>query len=204
MAIYDWNHDGKKNIQDDFIEYQIINNSTDKDSSNVSRGKANGNTSYGVKIIGFIVFIGIICLIGLIMYASEPKCIESGCNNKQVPGSNYCHIHKMYTGGASYSHSSSSDYDGTYDNDSSLGGASSDTHSGDKSDAIDNSMSGSGAKNNDSEGSSDYSSGYDSYDDGYDDIYMDGDYDDERYNNDSDYADGVDDAMDEFEEDEDY
>ena len=39
---------------------------------------------------------------------------------------------------------------------------------------------------------------YDSYDDGYDDIYMDGDYDYDRYNKDSDYADGVDDAMDEF------
>lgn len=36
------------------------------------------------------------------------------------------------------------------------------------------------------------------YDDGYDDIYMDGDYDYDRYDSDSDYADGVDDAMDEF------
>ena len=42
---------------------------------------------------------------------------------------------------------------------------------------------------------------YDSYDDGYDDIYMDGDYDYDRYESDSDYADGVDDAMDEYEED---
>lgn len=39
---------------------------------------------------------------------------------------------------------------------------------------------------------------YASYDDGYDDIYMDGDYDDERYNSDKDYADGVDDAIDEL------
>ena len=45
------------------------------------------------------------------------------------------------------------------------------------------------------------SSSYKSYDDGYDDIYMDGDYDDERYKTDQDYADGVDDAMDEFDED---
>ena len=42
---------------------------------------------------------------------------------------------------------------------------------------------------------------YDSYDDGYDDIYMDGDYDYDRYDRDSDYADGVDDAMDELGED---
>lgn len=42
---------------------------------------------------------------------------------------------------------------------------------------------------------------YDSYDEGYDDIYMDGDYDYDRYDSDSDYADGVDDAMDETGED---
>ena len=42
---------------------------------------------------------------------------------------------------------------------------------------------------------------YDSYDDGYDDIYMDGDYDYDRYDRDSDYADGVDEAMDEYGED---
>ena len=42
---------------------------------------------------------------------------------------------------------------------------------------------------------------YDSYDDGYDDVYMDGDYDYDRYDRDSDYADGVDDAMDELGED---
>ena len=63
-----------------------------------------------------------------------------------------------------------------------------------------------------SHSSSSYSSGtkkstttkkstYDSYDDGYDDIYMDGDYDYDRYDRDSDYADGVDDAMDEYGED---
>ena len=63
-----------------------------------------------------------------------------------------------------------------------------------------------------SHSSSSYSSGtkkstttkkstYDSYDDGYDDIYMDDDYDYDRYDRDSDYADGVDDAMDEDGED---
>lgn len=35
----------------------------------------------------------------------------------------------------------------------------------------------------------------------YDDEYMDGDYDDDRYNSNSDYADGVDDAIeDDYEE----
>lgn len=47
----------------------------------------------------------------------------------------------------------------------------------------------------------DYSYTYDSYDDGYDAIYMDGDYDYDRYEYDSEYADGVDDAIDELGED---
>lgn len=42
---------------------------------------------------------------------------------------------------------------------------------------------------------------YNSYDDGYDDVYMDDDYDYDRYYKDSDYADGVDDAMDDLDED---
>lgn len=45
-----------------------------------------------------------------------------------------------------------------------------------------------------------YSNPYKSYDEGYEDVYDDGDYDDKWYNSDSDYADGVDDAMDEDEE----
>lgn len=40
----------------------------------------------------------------------------------------------------------------------------------------------------------------DSYDDGYDDIFMNGDYDYDRYDKDIAYADGVDDAIDEYEE----
>ena len=36
---------------------------------------------------------------------------------------------------------------------------------------------------------------YDSYDDGYEDVYEDDDYDWDRYRSDDDYADGVDDAM---------
>ena len=115
-----------------------------------------------------MVVIGIFYIIGAISEASEPKCIKSGCDNKQATNSSYCYLHKPYTGSSS-SHSSSS-----YSNKST---------------------------NSSSSSSSKKSNTYDSYDDGYDDIYMDGDYDYDRYDRDSDYADGVDDAMDEFEED---
>lgn len=40
------------------------------------------------------------------------------------------------------------------------------------------------------------SSSSNSYDDGYDDYYENGDYDQDRYDNDESYRDGVDDAMD--------
>lgn len=56
-------------------------------------------------------------------------------------------------------------------------------------------------KNNTGTSSTKKTNPYNSYDDGYDDIYMDGDYDYDRYYKDSDYADGVDDAMDDLDED---
>ena len=49
--------------------------------------------------------------------------------------------------------------------------------------------------------SSNKSNPYASYDSGYDSIYDDGDYDWNRYQKDRDYADGVDDAMEELDED---
>lgn len=52
-----------------------------------------------------------------------------------------------------------------------------------------------------SHSSSNKSNPYASYDSGYDSIYDDGDYDWNRYQKDKDYADGVDDAMEELDED---
>lgn len=46
--------------------------------------------------------------------------------------------------------------------------------------------------------SSGSSSSSSSYDEAYDDYYYDGDYDTDRYEEDQDYADGIDDAMDEY------
>lgn len=41
---------------------------------------------------------------------------------------------------------------------------------------------------------------FDTYDDGYNDVYDNGDYDDDRYRNDWDYALGVDDALDDWDD----
>lgn len=151
--------------------------------------------SFGQGLAVFLVVIGIFYIIGAIGEASEPKCIKSGCDNKQATNSSYCYLHKPYTG-SSFSHSNSSysnkstssSYSSSYNNKSTAGSNMSSYNSSTK-------------KRSTGTSSSKKSNTYDSYDDGYDDIYMEGDYDYDRYDRDSDYADGVDDAMDEFDED---
>ncbi len=128
--------------------------------------------SFGQGLAAFFVIVAILFIFGSIGETNEPKCIRAGCDNKQASGSSSSSYSNESSGGTSTRDSSSSSY-------------SNDT----------NTTSGS------SYSSSTKKSTYDSYDDGYDDIYMDGDYDYDRYDRDSDYADGVDDAMDELGED---
>lgn len=151
--------------------------------------------SFGQGLAVFLVVIGIFYIIGAISEASEPKCIKSGCDNKQATNSSYCYLHKPYTGSSS-SHSSSS-----YSNKSTNSSSSSSNNNKSTAGSNASSYNSSTKKSSTGTSSSKKSNTYDSYDDGYDDIYMDGDYDYDRYDRDSDYADGVDDAMDEFEED---
>ncbi|MBQ7955517.1 MAG: hypothetical protein IJ282_07170 [Lachnospiraceae bacterium] len=46
MALYDWNHDGKKDWQDTYIEYQIYKNSTGQ-RNNSSYTSSNGISTFG-------------------------------------------------------------------------------------------------------------------------------------------------------------
>ncbi len=46
MAFYDWNKDDKKDIQDDFIEYNIYKQST-QNSSHSSGNYSNDNSGCG-------------------------------------------------------------------------------------------------------------------------------------------------------------
>ena len=150
--------------------------------------------SFGQGLAVFLVVIGIFYIIGAIGEAGEPKCIKAGCDNKQAGGSSYCYLHKPYTG-SSTSHSSSS-----YSNKSSSSSSSS-SYSNKSTTGSSSSYNSGTKKSSTGTSGSKKSNPYDSYDDGYDDIYMDGDYDYDRYDKDSDYAVGVDDAMDEFDED---
>lgn len=134
--------------------------------------------SFGETVILVLMVIGIFLLVGMICDESaKNKCILKGCDNKRAPGSSYCYLHKSYgkTSSGSYTKSSGIKSSGS-------------SYSGSKTKTSGSTYSGSSKK----------SSYYDSYDDGYDDVYMDGDYDYNRYDRDPDYADGVDDALDEF------
>ena len=152
--------------------------------------------SFGQGLAVFFVIVGVLFIIGSIGEASEPKCVKTGCDNKQASGSSYCYLHKPYTGSSS-SHRSSSHNNKPSSGSSGGGSSSSSSSYSNKSTTANNSSHNSSTKKS----TTTKKSTYDSYDDGYDDIYMDGDYDYDRYDRDSDYADGVDDAMDEFGED---
>ena len=134
--------------------------------------------SFGETVTLVLMVIGIFLLVGMICDESaKNKCILKGCDNKRAPGSSYCYLHKSYgkTSSGSYTKSSGTKASGS-------------SYSGSKTKTSGSTYSGNSKK----------SSYYDSYDDGYDDVYMDGDYDYDRYDRDPDYADGVDDALDEF------
>lgn len=150
--------------------------------------------SFGQGLAVFLVIAGVLLVIGLIGQAGEPECAKPGCDNKRAGGSGYCYLHKPYTGSGS-SHSSSS-YSTKSSSDTSSKGNSGISYSNRPNTTSNSSYDNSTKKSNTTKKST-----YDSYDDGYDDIYMDGDYDYDRYDRDGDYADGVDDAMDEFGED---
>lgn len=153
------------------------------------RGIYMRNMTFGGFLAGLCTIIGLLCFIGAVSDAAEPKCIVTGCSNKRAPESSYCYLHKPYR--RSYTSSYSSGSSGSSSS-SSYGKSSGSSSAASRS-------SSSYSKPKSSYGTSSYrKSTADSYDDGYDDVYMDGDYDDDRYARDSDYADGVDDALDEL------
>ena len=127
-----------------------------------------------VILISFGIVIASI-IIDEIDEKNSRKCKE--CNSDHIGGSEYCYVHDPHK--KRYTHS------GLTNRKQSSGNSS---YSG---------TSGSGG----SYRKSYKRHTYDSYDSGYDDVYMDGDYDYDRYDRDSDYASGVDDAIGDFDED---
>ena len=57
MAMHDWNHDGKKDMVDNFIEYQIYKDCTSTSNNSTPRSSTNssGSSFWIVFIIACIV-----------------------------------------------------------------------------------------------------------------------------------------------------
>lgn len=149
----------------------------------------------------FLLTIGIMLFIGMIISASEPKCRMSGCDRDAREGESYCYLHEM-----SYRSYGNPDYNAVYkqsqenrDTYSSGSSTKSDKSNNTTSNKTNTSNKSSTSKKKDTSGSSNKYSGYSAYDEGYEDVYENDDYDWDRYWSDSDYADGVDDAMEDAE-----
>ena len=149
----------------------------------------------GQNLILVLIVVGVFYVIGI---TSEPRCIEAGCDNKQASGSSYCYLHKPYS---AYTGNSSARSKSSSSSNSKSSGSSNRSNSSGSTSSSSSSYKSSIKKSTGYQKKITYDSSDDGYDDGYDDIYMDGDYDYDRYDRDSDYADGVDDAMDELGED---
>jgi len=135
--------------------------------------------------------LGILLVIGMIISTGEPKCSMSSCDNDAKDGSRYCYLHDL-----SYRTYGNPDYNAVYKaskekRESYL--SESDTKPSPTS-ATALSKKNPTSKSSTSSASKKYSS-YNAYDEGYEDVYDNEDYDWDRYWSDSDYADGVDDAM---------
>lgn len=143
------------------------------------------------SFLAVVIIFGLIFLIGAICQATEEKeCAKYGCDNTVSGSGSYCYVHDNYWNYPSYK--------GSYS--SSTGGSSSSTgkstSGSSASGSAKKSTSGSSSKKSSaSSKKSSSSSSWKSYDEGYDAVYEDDDYDWDRYWSDSDYADGVDDAM---------
>ena len=66
MAFFDWNRDGKKDITDDFIEYNIYKQSTQNNNNNYRSSGGISNFGAGVGTILTIIISAVIAgVIGL-------------------------------------------------------------------------------------------------------------------------------------------
>ncbi len=142
-------------------------------------------------IVAGVVFVICFLLVLAIIGSSGPKCSMSGCDKDQKEGSRYCYLHDM-----SYRSYGNPDYNAVYENAQKRRESKTTSYSSGSSTS--GSPSGTSKTNKSTTTKKKTYSTYDSYDAGYEDVYENDDYDWDRYYSDDDYADGVDDAMDEL------
>lgn len=155
-----------------------------------------GNSiSTGKAIFGVILVFVVLDVILKIMGAGEdPKCASSGCDETVAFEGDYCSLHD-YKNDSDTKHSYESSTSGSsYTSGSHTTGNNSNNSYTSGSHATSSSPTSSSSNRYNS------SSYNNSYDDGYDDVYIDDDYDWNRYYEDDDYAEGVDDALDDMDD----
>ena len=67
MAFFDWNKDGKKDVQDDFIEYNIYKQSTQNNSNN-NYNSGGGMSNFGAgcaTVASIFIAAGILSVFNL-------------------------------------------------------------------------------------------------------------------------------------------
>ena len=98
MAFYDWNHNGKKDIQDDYLEYNIYKKSTENNQNNSynSYPKKSSNTWGTVGAAAFVIaFLYLFAWFGN-TFGGNNKCMEIGCLEKRKSRDTlYCSEHYM-------------------------------------------------------------------------------------------------------------
>lgn len=66
MAFYDWNKDGKKDIVDDYIEYNIYKESTkNKTNTNSGSGKMSNASAGCATVISIVIATAILSVFNL-------------------------------------------------------------------------------------------------------------------------------------------
>lgn len=56
MAMYDWNHNGENDMQDDYLEYMIYKDCTNDNNSNTNHSSYSSGSSFGINV--FVVIAG--------------------------------------------------------------------------------------------------------------------------------------------------
>ena len=147
------------------------------------------NIAFG-KIV--LVIIGLFVLIGGLCSAMEPEhmCAYYNCDITVAEEGDYCYLHNHSRSSGGYKKKTGSSTSSKYNS----------TSSGSTTNSSSNKTSSStGNKTSNSSSKKKYNSG-NSYDAGYDDVYMADDYDWDRYLEDDDYANGVDDALEDMDD----
>ncbi len=134
------------------------------------------------------------------LYCSTHKCSKKTCINRKMTGSNYCAAHTCQKGRTSCKNgvSSSNQKCASCQKKSSNSSSNSSSRSSSRSNSSSKSKKSVGSSSSSSSKTRKSWSSSNAYDEGYEAVAEDEDYDWDRYYSDSDYASGVDDAMDDY------